>query len=229
MKKLTILSCLVLLAGCSSKKITDRELEEREHTEIKRDYTVIDASSPKRLGWLEDPEIFAHQNNMEVDKFRYFAFETEPKVSRAIACDLAKAQLRADIAAEITTFIDKQLTVAKEGDSSIDENNPNVKALKEYTETTLTEKVMSLVHGAEVFQTYWEKRKYQEALGAKKDFTAYTCAVFVRMDSKRLAKAVDSAAEQVVNAAKGDDAKALAKKAMKDASENFINEQKAQD
>ncbi|GAB4010925.1 MAG: hypothetical protein Fur0010_04410 [Bdellovibrio sp.] len=219
--------CLMTVA-CSSKKITDRKLEEREHEEIKRDYSVVDASSPKRSGWLEDAEIYASQNNMEVDKFRYFAFETEPKVSRTIACDLAKAQVRADIAAEIATFIDKQLTVAKEGDSSIDENNPSVKALKEFTESKLTEKVLSMVHGAEVFQTYWEKRKYQQSLGAKKDFTAYTCAVFVRMDSKRLAEAVDEAASLVEREAKGD-AKALVKKALNNASDDFIKEQTARD
>jgi len=222
MKKILMGILLISLMGCSSKKDLNRDLEERENKDIQRDFVVIDASSPTRFGWIEDPEAWAHQNGRDLEKFRYFAFETEPKVSREIACDLAKAQVRSDIAGEIATFIDKQLGVSKEGDSSIDENNPNVKALREYTETTLAEKIMSLVHGAEISKTYWEKRRYQEKLGAKKDFTAYTCAVFIRMDSKRLATAVNEAANHVINKADDPETKENVKNALKNASENFI-------
>ena len=214
---------LLSLVACSSSK-KEAELEEREHDEISRDYVVIDAAGQIRPGWIEDPILWAKERYKDYDteKYRFFSYETDPKVSRKIACDLAKANARADIAGEITTFIDKQLGTSIEGYSSVDENNPDVQALKEYTESTLVEKTKTLVHGASVIKTYWEKRSYKADLGAKKDFIAYTCAVYVRMDSARLAKAVDDAARAVMERAANSKEKDNVKKALENASADFL-------
>ena len=74
---------------------------ERNISEIKKEYEVRDASSNFRPGWIEDAEVWAKQNEKDLDKNRFFSFETEPKVVRSVACDIAKANARADIASEI--------------------------------------------------------------------------------------------------------------------------------
>ncbi|WP_127714522.1 hypothetical protein [Halobacteriovorax sp. HLS] len=213
-------SVITLLTSCGSSQ-KEREVEEKENTEIQREYIVKDASSNFRPGWIEDPEVWARDKGKDIKMDRYFSYETEPKVSRNIACNIAKANVKADIAGEIATFIDKQLATSTQGNASVDENNPNMQPLREYVENTLAEKVQALIHGAAIVKTYWEKRDYKAELGAKRDFKAFTCAVLIRMNSKALAKAVDEAANYVAGKADDPETKATVRKALQDASKNF--------
>ena len=87
--------------------------------------------------------------------------------------------------------------------ASIDENNPNIQGLREFVSNNLTQK-RNHIYGASIVKTYWEKRKYLKVKGAKKDFTGFTCAVFIRMKKDRLENAVDKAANFI---AKADDPK----------------------
>jgi hypothetical protein len=219
-KFLTFLVAGALVVSCASKD--NKKLEEREHENIARDYLVVDASSNTRPGWIEDAEVWARNHSKDTNKFSYFSYETDPKVSRNISCNLAKANAKSDIAGEITTFIDKQLGASTQGNANIDENNPQIESLREYVENTLTEKIQALIHGAHVEKTYWEKRKYLKDKGAKKDFTAWTCGVFLRMPTESLKRAIDEAANHVAGRNDDPETKETVRKALKDASENFI-------
>ncbi|MGZ3787401.1 MAG: hypothetical protein ACXVLQ_02695 [Bacteriovorax sp.] len=225
MKKIMTCAFLLSLVACSSAKksaVVERPLEEVKHTEIKKEYEVRDASSNFRPGWIEDAEVWAKQNEKDIEKNRFFSYESEPKVARGVACDIAKANARVDIASEITTFIEKTLGTSQEGNASIDLNNPKLSPLKEYMENTLAEKVQSLIHGASVVKTYWEQREYKKSLGAKEDFKAFTCGVLIRMDADRLRKSVDEAASFVVKKVDDPEAKENVKKALQNVSDNFM-------
>ena len=77
--KILIVTSLLLLVACGSSKKKDRELEEREHESIQRDYVVRDASSMHRPGWVEDAEVYARSHeNYNSKETRYFSFETSP-------------------------------------------------------------------------------------------------------------------------------------------------------
>jgi hypothetical protein len=159
---------------------------------------------------------------MDVEKYRYFSFETEPKVNREIACNLAKANVRADIAAEITTFIQKSLASSEEGAAAIDANNPKTQPMREFVSNTLAEKVQSLVHGAAVVKTYWEKRQFLQKLGAKKDYLGFTCATLVQMERERLKSAIQKASEEIVKTVDDVDTKENVKKALEKIDEDFV-------
>jgi hypothetical protein len=221
MKLMSILLALSLVSvSCSSKK---KEIKDVDNTEtIKKDFVVRDASSNIRPGWIEDAEAYADQENMDVKKYRYFSFETEPKVNREIACNLAKANVRADIAGEITTFIQKKLGASQEGQAAIDANNPKTAPMREFVENTLAEKVQALINGAAVVKTYWEKRNYTKELGAKKDYIGFTCASLIRMEAERLRSAVDKASEDVVEKADDPETKANVKKALENIDDEFL-------
>lgn len=226
MKKM--LSCLFLLTlvACSStpkkEPVVERPVEEIKNTDIKKEYEVRDASSNFRPGWIEDAEVWAKQNEKDLEKNRYFSYESEPKVTRNVACDIAKANARTDIAAEITTFISKTLATSQEGNASIDMNNPKLTPLKEYMENTMAEKVQSLVYGAAVVKTYWEQREYKKSMGSKEDFKAFTCAVLLRMEAARLKKSVDDAANFVVKKVEDPEARENVKKALENVSDDFV-------
>lgn len=219
MKLLPLLLVLSLGVACSSKK----KVKEVDYSAtISKDFEVKESSTNGvRPGWIEDAEIWTAQENMDVTKFRYFSFETEPKVNREIACNLAKANVRSDIAAEITTFIQKSLAASTEGQTAIDANNPKTQPLRDYVSNTLAEKIQSLVHGASVIKTYWEKRSYQQKMGAKKDYVGFTCAALVRMETARLKTAIDKASEDLVEKA-DPELKENVKKALDKIDEDFV-------
>jgi hypothetical protein len=219
MKLLPLLIVLTLVGACSSKK---KVKDVDNSATIAKDFEVRDASSQMRPGWIEDAEIWTEQEKMDVTKYRYFSFETEPKVNREIACNLAKANVRADIAGEITTFIQKSLGASTEGQAAIDANNPRTQPMREYVENTLAERVQALVHGAAVIKTYWEKRNYQQKLGAKKDYTGFTCATLVRMEKSRLKAAIEKASEDIVQKADDPETKENVKKALQNLGEDFV-------
>ena len=231
-KMLMLLLTASLLASCSSEKKKptqeDRPLTEVKNTAIKKEYEVRDASSEYRPAWIEDAEVWAKQNEKDLDKNRFFSHETEPKVNRSAACDIAKASLNADIASEITNYIEKTFAQSTEGNASINLNDPKLQPLREYMSNTLAQKVSSMIHGAAIVKTYWEQREYKKSLGAKEDFKAYTCAVLIRMDSDRLKKAVDEAANFVAKKADDPETKAKVEKALEDVSDKFIKARKGE-
>lgn len=219
MKLMSVLLVLSLGVACSSKK----KVKDVDNSEtISRDFEVRDASSTVRPGWIEDAEVWVEQEKMDVKKFRYFSFETEPKVNREIACNLAKANVRVDIASEITTFIQKSLAASTEGQAAIDPNNPKTLPMREYVSNTMAERVQSLIHGAAVIKTYWEKRNYMQKMGAKKDYVGFTCATLIRMESARLKAAVDKASEDLVEKADDPETKENVKKALENLSDDFV-------
>ncbi len=221
---LIALMTLVTFVSCASK----RKVKEVDNTAtIKKDYEVRDASSNFRPAWIEDVQAWAEQEKKD-DKWRWFSFETEPKVNREIACNLARANARADIAGEITTFIQKSLAASTEGQAAIDPSNPRTQPMRDYVSNTLAEKVQSLIHGAAVTNTYWEKRQFLQKLGAKKDYIGFTCATLVRMDTKVLKEAVSRAAEGVANQASDPELKENVKKALDKIDEDFVKARKGE-
>jgi len=226
MKKiLFVLMILSLGTSCSSKKkVSDIDNSQT----IAKDYEIRDASSTMRPGWIEDAEIWTAQEKMDVERYRYFSFETEPKVNREIACNLAKANVRADIAAEITTFIQKSLASSEEGAAAIDANNPKTQPMREFVSNTLAEKIQSLVHGAAVVKTYWEKRQFMQKLGAKKDYLGFTCATLVQMERERLKSAIQKASEEIVKTVDDVDTKENVKKALEKIDEDFVKARKGE-
>ena len=197
-KKVLALFLTLVMIGCS----TSEKVEEEVHENLKRNYEVRDASSKTRAGWVQKPMAWAKQKEMDVKKYRFFSFETSPNVDKDIACNLAKANVRVDIAGEISAFINKKLTSKEAGDTFIDENDPQKKEILHFVSNVLEEKIQSSINGAAVVETYWEKRQYLESLGAKRDFVAYTCASLVRMEEDLIRRAVEDARTLVINHAK---------------------------
>ena len=218
MKLFFFLLILSISLSCSSKK---KVVDVDNSKTIVKDYEIRDASSNTRPGWIEDAELWTEQEKMDVTKYRYFSFETEPKVNREIACNLAKANVRTDIASEITTFIQKSLASSSEGSAGIDANNPKTQPLREYVSNTMAERVQSLINGAAVIKTYWEKRNYMQKMGAKKDYVGFTCATLIRMETSRLKAAIDKASEDLVEKAEPE-LKDKVKKALENLDEDFV-------
>jgi hypothetical protein len=117
---------LVFFSSCSSQKSKDNVVKENPAVKdvdntatIQKDYVVVDASSTIRPGWTVDAVDWATQSNLDTKENRYFAFETEPKVSREMACNLAKSNAKADVAGEVATFIRQTLGSSEVGKAKL--------------------------------------------------------------------------------------------------------------
>lgn len=220
-KHLVVIKLIVisLVVSCGSSKI-----KEREHENIKRIYEVRDASANIRPGWIEDAEIWAKENaDLDTKKFRFFSYESTVQKERGIACSIAKSKVRAQIAGEISTFIEEKLAEQKEGPSAIDLNAPETSGMRQFVETSLANKTMAMIHGAAIIKKYWEQRKYLKDLGSKLDFIGYTCSVLIRMEQEKLAELIDKAGQLVQAEVADPEIKEKVKNALKDIDENFKN------
>ena len=212
-------AAIFLLLSCSGADKHRADDKKNEH--IKREYIVVDASSEYRPGWIEDAKLWAKKNGENTKEYRYFSFETDIKASKKVACDLAHANVKAAIASEISTSIERKLNAFLEGQSSVDPKNPEVQSLKEYVETSLKEQVQTHIHGAQVVGTYWEKRQYKKDLDAPRNFAAWTCANFARMSAMALEKAVKASNDLVLQQAESN----TLKQDISQALENNSNQQ----
>ncbi len=226
--KMNVLMILMLIVSCA-RSPQKRELEDKDQSRtIKKDYIVRDASSSLRPGWIVSATDWAHlrakkDKTIDTATFRYFSFETEPRTSREMACNLAKANVRADVASEITTFIQKTLAETTEGQTSIDPENPETLPLRSFVQNELIEKVQAVLTGASIEKTYWELRQYQQALGAARDYRAFTCAVLVRMSHEIIQRSLDQVRREMMNRASNEDLKQNIEKALEKADEDFKN------
>ena len=189
---------------------------------FERSYKVVDASHVDIPEWLNEPQEWASDVDDDDDtedyvkKNRYYTFSTEAKNSQTISCEIAKARASAELAAEITTFIKQSLAVSKQGDPTSQDE-----ALSEYVEDTLAKEVQTFIVGARVYRTYWEKRKFEKELGAKKDWAGYVCSALVKISKANLKNAFDSASKNLVKRSSNDVVRENVKKAMQSAKESY--------
>jgi hypothetical protein len=224
MKFMILMISYLFISGCSSTK-KEKVLVEEVHKNLKKDYVVLDSSHKLRPGWVEDASLWARDYGEDRKTYAFFSYETEPKVSREMSCHLAKANTRAHIASVISTYIDKSLAESTSGSAQANDGEQNHydKSLAYFVENTLVEKINTLLHGAEGIKTYWEKRSFKKKLGAKKDYTAFTCAALIRIPREQLQKAIDGALELTLKQTETKDSRAQesVKKALESASEKI--------
>ncbi len=214
MKNIIIILLSFIFFGCSTPTVTTQPLT------IEKDYLLRDASDINRPIWISETEEWTKQQQ-DKETYVYFSFETSLKNDREVACDLAQASARAEIAHEIATYIEKSLGSSKEGSTSINPNSPETKALMDYVEVTMTEKSKAMTNGVRLVRTYWEQRNYLEKKGAKKDYIAFTCAALIKIEKDRLKQSIEEASQKIVQRAADPEVKENVKKALKEVSEKF--------
>ena len=204
--KFSIIALLLLAVSCSSRS-------------FKRDYKVVDASHKEIPEWINEPMEFAEdEDDDDFESHRYYVYSTEPKNSKTIACEIAKACATSEIASEITQFIQQSLASTIQGDpTEMDQK------LSEYVEDNLAKETQSFVIGSKTFKKYWEKRRFEKDLGAKKDYDGYVCSVLVKISKENLELAFNRANQKLVEKADTTKAKAKVAKVIEDAREAFNN------
>ena len=87
-------------------------------------------------------------------------------------------------------------------------------------ESDLKKDVQSYVVGAQVYKTYWEKRRFLKDEGAAKNWDGYVCTSLIKVPKKNLQAALDRV-EKKLNAKASTSTKTQVAKIIKDAKEKF--------
>ncbi len=188
--------------GCSSRK-------------LQKDYVVVDSSHQDIPEWVEDLDEWIEDEEKNENRYRYFVYTSDPKNDRQISCDLASARAGTYIAGEISQTIKQNIESFKSGDP----NSKNEK-LEQYVEETLTKEIQAKLVGVKTYKTYWEKRRFQKDLGAKKNKDAYTCTKLLKVPKSDMKKMFAHAYKKLESVATNDVQKEMVKKAVEKAENN---------
>lgn len=184
---------------------------------LEKDYRVVDASKQEVPEWVSDLDEWLddEEEEEEFKKHRYYIYSTEPKNSQSLSCEIAKAKAASAAAGEISTFIQNSLAQSVHGDPTAKNS-----ALSEYVQSNMLKEVEANIVGAQVYKTYWEKRRFEKEKGAKKDWDGYVCTSLIKVSKKQLKIAFERT--QNALAAKVDNtAKAEVQKILQKASEKY--------
>ena len=93
----------------------------------------------------------------------------------------------------------------------------------EYMQEQLATETQAFIVGSSVLKTYWEKRAYQEKLGADNDIKKFNCFALVKMSKKNLEKAVQKSRSKLLNGISDPEVKKKTNKALNMVEKKFSN------
>lgn len=184
---------------------------------LEKDYRVVDASKGEVPEWVSNLEEWLEdEEEDEMKDHRYYIYSTEPKISQSISCEIAKAKAINAAAGEISTYIKSSLAQSVHGDPT--KSNTQ---LSEYVQNDLLKEVNASIVGAQIYKTYWEKRRYEKEKGAVKDWDGYVCSALVKVSKKQLKIAFERTQKELEAKVSDNSAKENVKKILEKASEDY--------
>lgn len=177
---------LLLIVSCATQE--PKEIDYKKT--IKKDYEVIDSSSRYRPTWIEDPYYWAKEEELPIENLRLYSYESEAQESRDLACEMAKAKVRSEVATQLSSNFTKELQSSQWNDGDIEGSSQQI-------QVRIEDEVKGNISGVENIKVHWEKRFYQNKLGASLDQKLYTCAVLARIDKKELEGLIQRSVENI--------------------------------
>lgn len=174
---ITLFLLSLLLQACSGGSIKRWSFSSSGDTELK-DYKFIKGSRKNRPSWIEKPQSFGKRQDF------FFSFETTPKTTKEIACNLVKAYARERIAEEITAFL-----TDKEDAKELWVQFARDKAFELFQES---------LSKAQILDEYWEQKRITD-LTTGDDIDFYTCALLIQFQKEDFKNTVDELRKLIKN------------------------------
>lgn len=200
-----------LVVSCGSSKKEEKPKEE-EMRSIQIDYKLQETSTGKTTPpeWIQKPS--KGDDSKERKQNRYFV-NSSKHTSKRLALRSAEARATARIAQEIAQFMKNTFAEATQGGEG--------EEVTEYMQEQLAQEAQTFIIGASVVKTYWEKRRYLEAMGAEEDKTEYQAYALVKMSKKNLEKAVRQSRAKLLGEIEDPEVKKKTDKILKDVDNAF--------
>ncbi len=163
---------LVLASSCSTNQ---GSFKRREVLEKGVEYSIVNAAQPLRPIWLKYP----HKNRKNLPDRRegnlYFSFESGPKISKEIACNIVRVFASDDFAERILKFY---LSSKSEDELSLE--------IQTILATDGLEVFKRNFKSSRILLSYWEARLYPPKIGDTEEIEGYTCGLWVEVSEKLL-------------------------------------------
>ena len=182
--KVSVVGSLCMFAACShSPPVQEVKVEAPE-------FKVKEAAPGGREAWIDDPYMFAQKSGLDMEKYYYYSAEAKGAEKR-LTCEKAQANLVDDIAKQVATYVDTSIARASAESNATDSSgNDQSGQVNEETQRLSSQLSRVSVNKMQIKKTYWEKRDYSEAGGAK---SLYHCWVFAAVEQKAVDRMVDKA------------------------------------
>lgn len=149
----------------------------------REDYKVIKSSSKMKTDWISHPQKYGVKELKNKKEQLFFSFMTGPKTSLDIACTMARAFTRQDMADFLVKFY-------REGEESREWDSFLVTEGHEYFKNFFKQATLE--------KTYWEHREYRSELNFQGRKDAYICALLIRVNEKALRKVIKKFQTKVI-------------------------------
>jgi hypothetical protein len=204
-KNLFILLTVITVTSCSSRS-------------VEKDYKVVNASHEDKPEWIKDLEEWLDDEEVDFKNHRYYIYTTEAKTSKTTACEIAKARVVSTVASEVSTFIKQSFNLSKYGDPTA----KNTK-LGEYVQDDLAKEIQAYIVGAQIYKTYWEKKRFLKDKGAQQDWDGWSCSNLIKISKDNLKKAFKRSEKKISQLSNKKD-KTTVQNIMKDALNSYTND-----
>lgn len=177
------ISMLALAACSSAPPVQEVKVEPPE-------FKVKEAAPGGREAWIDNPYMFAEKSGLDMENFYYYSAEAKGADKR-LTCEKAQANLTDDIAKQVAVYVDTSIARATAESNATDSSgNYESGQVSEETQRLSSQLSKVAINKAQIKKTYWEKRDYSEAGGAK---SMYHCWVFGAVEKKAVDRMVDRA------------------------------------
>ena len=173
----------VFFVGCSS---TGLRFKEREVKTSDISYTVVNAARDTRPQWIDSPQADSRNLAAASDRNLYFSFESGPKISKEIACNIVRVYARDDLAKKIVDFYLDDRDV--EGEIDL-----NWRLIMASEGSRVFKKALK---SSKILATYWERRLYPPKIGDSEEIEGFSCALWIEVSQELFSKALKELADQ---------------------------------
>lgn len=196
-KKLSLLILAACLGACQSNR--------------KIDYIITDSSSAKKPVWVENVRKFESKKENESEKYKYFRAEStsiNKRLCEKSALDNTNIAIAGELDTEINDLYTGYTNVSGENTLLNDDKKEEIKV-----------SIRNNLSGVEPRESYWEKRKYTEELGATEEKVVYHCYQLSRVDRKTHNKLISEAINRNLRKIKNSEEREKAKEVVKENAE----------
>ena len=173
----------VALVGCGGAPVQKVDVEAPQ-------FKVTDAAPGGREAWLENPNLYAKKEGLDLEKYTYYTGDAQ-SADKRMACEKAQADILDDVAKQVSVFVDSSIARASTDSTTSDSVGISASSASSTETSKLSSQLTkTLVAGVTKYKQYWEQRDYSQAGGAR---SIFYCWVLGKVDQKTIGQMIERA------------------------------------
>lgn len=179
-RPLLCIALALFYGGCSFSSL---KFKKRNVKKGSIEYSVVNASQDIRPSWLQYPQGASSELAANEESHFYFSFESGPKISQEIACNIVRVYARDDLARRIVDFY---LSTEEEGELEL-----NWRLVLASEGLGIFKKNLK---NSKILATYWERRLYAPKIGDTEEIEGFSCGLWIEVPKALFVESLEDVA-----------------------------------